>query len=125
MAGLDATTLVVSAAVVAVVTAAAVGAAARARRQRQAGRRAPASWTTTKGTVLSSTVQVGRRAGDALETPLVLYAYQVGNRVFRGSTVRCGRGEANAARTAARYPAGTSVVVSYDPADPSKSTLER
>ena len=88
MAGLDATTLVVSAAVVAVVTAAAVGAAARARRQRQAGRRAPASWTTTKGTVLSSTVQVGRRAGDALETPLVLYAYQVGNRVFRGSTVR-------------------------------------
>lgn len=125
MAGLDATTLVVSAAVVAVVTAAVAIVAARTRRHRREGVRAPATWTTTKGTVLSSTVQVGRRAGDALETPLVLYAYQVGNRVFQGSTVRIARGEASASRLAARYPAGTSVVVAYDPADPSNSTLER
>ena len=125
MAGLDATTSVVAAAVVAVVTAAVAIVAARTRRHRREGVRAPATWTTTKGTVLSSTVQVGRRAGDALETPLVLYAYQVGNRVFQGSTVRIARGEASASRLAARYPAGTSVVVAYDPADPSNSTLDR
>ena len=125
MAGLDATTSVVAAAVVAVVTAAVAIVAARTRRHRREGVRAPATWTTTKGTVLSSTVQVGRRAGDALETPLVLYAYQVGNRVFQGSTVRIARGEASASRLAAWYPAGTSVVVAYDPADPSNSTLER
>ena len=81
-------------------------------------------WKRTKGTVLSATVQVGNAGAPRQESPLVLYAYQVNGEVFRGHRVRMKNGSCNASTTIARYPAGTAVVVFYDPADPRNSALE-
>jgi hypothetical protein len=92
-------------------------------------RRGPtARWLHTMGTVLSSSVQVdtmGRR-----ENPLVLYAYQVNGQVFQGQRLhppgvpRRNGEPTTASGTVARYPAGASVVVYYDPTDPANSALE-
>jgi hypothetical protein len=89
-------------------------------------RRTPAQavhWPHTKGTVLSSTVQVGGGASRAGE-PLVFYAYQVNGQVFQGQRVRAAGTPRNTSSTIARYPAGASVTVYYDPDDPSNSALE-
>lgn len=73
--------------------------------------------------MISSTVQVPSRV------PLVLYTYCVGEATFRGNRVndearRRGRRGRDAESTVARYPAGASVVVYYDPDNPSESILE-
>lgn len=82
-------------------------------------------WAQTKGTVLSSTVQL-RSAPDTtvVQVPLVLYAYEVGGVPFRGTCVHPVEGErCTAADTVARYPAGSTVTVRFDPSDPSRSML--
>ena len=88
------------------------------------GRSPRPDWSrSTHGTVISSTVQVPSRV------PLVLYTYCVGETTFRGNRVndearRRGRRGRDAESTVARYPAGASVVVYYDPDNPSESILE-
>lgn len=87
------------------------------------GRTRRPDWSqSTHGTVISSTVQLPTRA------PLVLYTYCVDGATFRGSRVhaeaRRRRNALDAEATVARYPAGTSVVVYYDPRDPAESILE-
>lgn len=81
-------------------------------------------WETTMGTVLSSTVQVSSSGPGRHETPLVLYAFQVGDRVYQGDKVCLDGRTAAASEVVSRYPAGVSVVVHYDPADPAHSALE-
>jgi Protein of unknown function (DUF3592) len=115
-AGIASTVTVVAPFMVLVVIAAAV--IVRARRQPAGG------WHRTQGTVLSSTVQMGAAGPSPGEAPLVLYAYQVNGTVFRGHRVRTKRGPCNASSVIARYPAGASVVVYYDPTDPANSALE-
>ena len=92
------------------------------------------NWPHTMGTVLSATVQVSHRGNSRQESPLVLYAYQVHGQVFQGSRVRVGDEfgrirtagtESSASNTVARYPAGASVIVYYDPTNPANSALER
>jgi len=81
-------------------------------------------WQRTMGTVMSSTVQVSNNGAGRLELPLVLYSFQVGDREFQGDTV-CARGRtAPASQLVQRYPAGSNVVVYYDPDDPAHSALE-
>lgn len=80
-------------------------------------RRAPRQHTS--GTVISSTVQV------PAQVPLVIYSYSVDGEVFRCQRVRSAdEGGDSAAATVARYPAGASVVVYYDPRNPSDALLE-
>ena len=64
----------------------------------------------------------------------MLYAYQVNGEVFQGHRVRVGDefgrtrvagAESSASHTVARYASGTSVIVYYDPTNPSCSALER
>jgi hypothetical protein len=81
-------------------------------------------WSRTKGTVLSATLQVGAGGPSPSESPLVFYAYQVNGEVFRGQRVRLQQRPGNASSVIARYPAGASVVVYYDPSDPANSALE-
>lgn len=90
-------------------------------------RRSPASsWPQVRGTVLSATVQVSTQGHTRHETPLVLYSYRVGNREFQGNRVHLGALTRHAANDiVARYPAGSCVQVFYDPADPTRSALER
>ena len=103
-------------------------------RQKRAGseaRRAAQGWSPTSGSVLASTIQVRRTGRSRSEIPVVLYQYEVGGRVFQGKTIRAGEryfnvrlaGQAQA--TIERYPAGATVTVYYDPANPAESALEK
>jgi hypothetical protein len=83
-----------------------------------------ARWPHTMGTVLSSTLQVSRAGAVRVENPLVYYAYQVNGQVFQGRRVRAAGAPPDGSSTVARYPAGASVIVYYDPDDPSISALE-
>lgn len=92
------------------------------------------SWPHTMGTVLSATLQVSHQGNSRQENPLVLYAYQVNGQVFQGHRVRVGDemgrvrvagAPSSASSTIARYPAGASVIVYYDPSNPANSALER
>lgn len=85
----------------------------------------PGAWPNTRGTVLSATVQMSHTARARRESPLVFYAYQVDGRMFQGHRVRATGHCTNASEVIARYPAGASVVVYYDPTDPANSALER
>ena len=103
-------------------------------RRSAAARSLAVGWPHTMGTVLSATVQVSHRGNSRQEAPLVLYAYQVNGEVFQGHRVRVGDEfgrtrvagtESSASHTVARYASGTSVIVYYDPTNPSCSALER
>jgi hypothetical protein len=76
------------------------------------------------GTVLSSTVQVSNNGVGRVDSPLVLYAFQVGEQRFQGDRVTANGRAPDAAEVVARYPTGANVVVYYDPADPAQSALE-
>ena len=95
-------------------------------RGRRAGDQEPRhhAWPYTRGTVLSATVQMSHTDRARRESPLVLYAYQVDGHMFQGHRVRASGPCTNASEVIARYPAGASVVVYYDPTDPANSALE-
>lgn len=105
---------------------AAVGTLLLLRSRRTAeGEPRQSAWPHTRGTVLSATVQMSHTARARHESPLVLYAYQVDGQMFQGHRVRASGQCPNASEVIARYPAGASVVVYYDPTDPANSALER
>lgn len=94
-------------------------------------------WASTKGTILTASIQVQRTGSARREVPIVVYAYRVGQEAFRGSCIRASADrqdssrrsagcslEDHARRVLARYPVGASVMVYYDPSDPSHSALE-
>jgi hypothetical protein len=100
-----------------------------------ASARAAARWPTAVGTVLTSRAEsrrelVSRGQGQTVVvwSPLVEYSYHVGTRDYHGARIAFGPAVSGprelAEATVARYPAGTSVTVHYDPANPSQSTLE-
>ncbi len=104
----------------AIVVVALVGVALIVRARRPSA----VQWSRTKGTVLSATVQVGTSGPSPVESPLVFYTYQVNGEAFRGHRVRMQRRPGAASSVVARYPAGSSVVVYYDPSNPANSALE-
>jgi hypothetical protein len=104
----------------AIVVVALVGVALITRARRPSA----VQWSRTKGTVLSATVQLGTSGPSPMESPLVFYTYQVNGEAFRGHRVRLQQRPGAASSIIARYPAGSSVVVYYDPLDPSNSALE-
>lgn len=93
-------------------------------RQRRGSPARSLVWPHTRGTILSATVQVNHSGQSRHEAPLVLYAYQVNGQMFQGHRVRAVGSCHNASETLARYPPGSSVIVYYDPSDPSISALE-
>ena len=100
------------------------GAGLMLRARRGSARPVVPAWSNTKGTVLSASVQVSQNGSGRSEHPLVFYAYQVNGEVFQGQRVRRVRNGLHAANIVDRYPAGASVVVYYDPADPRNCALE-
>lgn len=103
------------------------------RRSQQAStaRQAAQVWPQTTGTVLFSTIQIRRQARSRSEVPVVSYQYQVGGQLYQGQRIRAGdqfasiRVSGDAQKTIARYPAGATVVVFYNPANPAEAALER
>jgi len=132
MGGVD-TSVITTAAPLLVI--ACVGVALLLRAKKSSSMRSLAvAWPHTMGTVLSASVQVSHQGTSRHESPLVLYAYQVNGQVFQGHRVRVGDemgrvrvagGASSASSTIARYPAGASVIVYYDPTNPANSALER
>lgn len=89
---------------------------------------AAGSWPSVEGRITASTVTTRTEDGQTQHWPHVAYAYTVGGKDHAGTRVRFGlarEGLAQAKALCARYPVGSRVPVFYDPADPSRSVLER
>lgn len=93
--------------------------------------RAAAGWPQVPGVVETSEVVAERRFKHraVMYRPVVRYRYGAPGGVYLGgkvaSTARLYNREKEAQRIAARYPVGTTVMVRYNPGDPSEAVLER
>jgi uncharacterized membrane protein len=101
-------------------------------RQRQVS--ASKSWPATAGTVLSASVELRRsrsgRSGYSMSHyPVVVYDYEVRGQRYQSSRIgfsEIGTGWAGPAQQKiARYPAGGTVQVYYNPLNPADAVLER
>jgi hypothetical protein len=97
-------------------------------------------WPSTPGRVISSGVRevqvrqrvrtsVGRYRIVTRYAPAMVYTYVVNGAQYRGERLRMGEGFVSsdthaAERASARYPIDSQVIVFYNPADPSDSTLD-
>jgi hypothetical protein len=103
----------------------------RRGKQSSAARQEAQTWPSTTGTVLMSTIQVRRTGRSRSEIPVVVYQYQANGQMYQGNTIRAGdqfgtiRVMGQAQATVARYPAGSTVTVYYNPANPAQAALER
>lgn len=86
------------------------------------------AWPVTEGTVLRSEVVVERVQADDDFHAEVTYRYRLNGREYQGDRIGFGFELSDRLDSAeaivARYPAGSSILVYYDPADPSQSVLE-
>jgi hypothetical protein len=103
----------------------------RRNQQKTVAREATLTWSSTMGTVLSSSVYT-KRTGRSISTyPVVIYQYTVEGKIYQSKIIKAGeqfvniRLSGDAQATVARYPIGASVMVYYDPANPADSALER
>ena len=100
---------------------------------------ASASWPTTSGRVTEATVKEGRESSSMgrganrpyrVYTAHVRYEYAVDGRTYHGDRIGMDvdgssyRSFAKAAAVTARYPAGATVTVHYDPGRPQRAVLE-
>lgn len=103
-------------------------------RQRKA-RSAARNWSMTMGQVIASGAQSYRsRSGNSggyhtMYRPYVSYTYNVGGRTYASDRMAMGMslgyGSSSVAeQKAARYPAGATVQVYYNPDNPAEATLE-
>jgi hypothetical protein len=103
----------------------------RQNQKSNAARQAAQTWQVANGTVLTSTIQVRRTGKSRSEIPVIVYQYEVAGKMFQNQTIRAGekyftvRVAGQTQATVARYPAGASVSVYYNPANPAESALER
>ncbi|SFD17894.1 Protein of unknown function [Bosea sp. CRIB-10] len=93
--------------------------------------RRASSWAQAPGRIIRSQMGVrrppeGNEIGTVVNVPAVTYSFSVGGVTHQGTRVSLGDISGKHAQVAlARYPAGASVTVYYDPADPSDCVLER
>jgi uncharacterized protein DUF3592 len=103
----------------------------RRGQQRIAVKQAAQTWSSTMGTVVSSSVQT-RHTGRSHSTfPVVVYQYEVNGKTYQSQMIKAGEQFMNirvigeAQTTVTRYPIGASVKVYYNPENPAESALER
>jgi hypothetical protein len=90
------------------------------------------TWPITGGTVLASDVVTrvssGKGGKTTYYTPQVRYTYKVGGIEHESGVIRFGdlerKRRALADEMVAKYPAGSTVAVRYDPQSPERATLE-
>ncbi len=103
----------------------------RRSKMKDVAKQAAQTWSSTMGTVITSTVQVKRGYKSRSEIPVVVYQYQVNGTPYVGKIIKAGeqyfsvRIYGDAQKTVARYPVGAQVMVYYNPANPAESALER
>jgi hypothetical protein len=85
-------------------------------------------WRSVTGQILSSEVRERRSSeGGTTSYPVVTYQYNVGLTSYQSDKVSPGMGwgGVDVDKVMARYPAGSTVTVYYDPQNPSDALLER
>jgi hypothetical protein len=94
--------------------------------------RRAAAWPPAAGRIVKSTIEARhhRSADEATavtNVPVVEYEFAVAGTTYRGTRISIGEdsGGANTDTTLARYPVAATVMVYYDPADPTDCVLER
>jgi len=93
--------------------------------------RRASNWAQAPGRIIRSQMAVrrppeGNEIGTVVNVPAVTYSFSIGGVTHQGTRVSLGDISGKHAQVAlARYPAGASVTVYYDPADPSDCVLER
>ena len=103
----------------------------RRNKQSMAYRQSTQTWLSTTGTILMSSVQSSHSGNSHSTYPVVVYSYVVNGQSYQSQRIRAGdqfltvRVAGQAQATVARYPIGKSVIVYYDPANPTESALER
>ena len=104
-------------------------AALRNRRQADVSQ----GWSGVQGKVLEARIEKAETSDSdgspsTLYTPVVRYSYPVMGKEYTGERISFAVRTSNprpASQIIDRYPAGSSVMVYYDPADPTRSVLER
>ena len=96
--------------------------------QSRKGASACRDWPAASGRVLHSEVQRRRKIGNKTSAyPAVLYQYEVAGRTFQSDRIFPGiqvGGDWVASRKVAKYPAGKTVLVFYNPMNPAEAVLE-
>jgi len=92
--------------------------------------RASRSWPSVGGRITESTLDVETHAGKSDSyMPRIRYEYAVKGETYESSQLNfwgsMGGSRSVAARTTARYPAGATVAVYYNPESPSEAVLDR
>ena len=94
--------------------------------------RRASAWPQAAGRIVKSTIEARRHQFAGEETtvtnvPVVEYEFAVAGTTYRGSRISIGEdsGGTNTDATLARYPIDATVMVYYDPADPTDCVLER
>ena len=94
--------------------------------------RCAAAWPQSPGRIVKSTIEARHHRSDGEATavtnvPVVEYEFAVAGTTYRGTRISIGEdsGGANTDTTLARYPVAATVMVYYDPADPTDCVLER
>ena len=85
------------------------------------------TWPSSPGRVISSeVVRMRDTNGNFIERPRIVYEYAGGGATHQGNRISFGGPRSVGARKCvARYPAGSTVQVFYDPAKPGSAVLER
>ena len=95
------------------------------------------SWPTVSGKLLEVGIDVvttrhnvdDRLLVDTYYKPRIAYSYLVGGRTYDGTTFDCTDGQGGTQKRThariSRYRPGDSAIISYDPADPRHSVLDR
>jgi len=84
-----------------------------------------ATWPTTTGKIVSSTVvKSGGNRGTSYK-PAITYAYTVAGQNYSGTTISPGRYwvSASAYQAVHQFPVGSNPTIFYSPSDPAKSVL--
>jgi hypothetical protein len=89
--------------------------------------KAVAQWPFTLGTVKISTTEYRSSGESGAYYPVVHYSYHAGGQSYEGYRIAPGGevGGVGAGKVAARYPAGTTVTVFYNPQNASEAFLEK
>ena len=90
--------------------------------------REAAAWKEAPGRIIRSEATSVEREGKALKAAAIDYEFTIALKPVRGSRVSIGEilpGSPRVDEVLKRYPAGTSVPVFYDPANPGRSVIER
>lgn len=88
------------------------------------------AWSTTMGKIVSSELERRKSADNVGSTlyPVIEYSYKVNNKTYQSNVIMAGGydvGGSGAPKVIEKYPAGSQVIVYYNPQNPQEAVLEK